>query len=73
MFNREAPVSPGAVTALAVGIFCGIAGLALAIRSLIKREDHQVKAITACLIAALFIACQGILVIGLLQQRVLAG
>ncbi len=73
LLSGAAPDSPGAVAALAVGIFCGIAAIALGVRSLVKREDQLVKAIAACLIAALFVACQGMLVVVLLQQGALAG
>lgn len=73
LLSGNAPQSPGAVTALALGILCGILAIALAVRSLVKHEDQFVKSIAACLIAALFVACQGMLVIVLLQQRAMAG
>lgn len=68
MMGGKAPVSPAAVTTLAVGILCGIAALALALRSFIADERHYVKAGAACLIGALIVVWQGLMVLMLLQQ-----
>lgn len=64
----EAPASPAAVTTLLVGVICGIAALALALKSLATRENHSVKAVAACLIAALFVVCQGIFMLAIFHQ-----
>jgi hypothetical protein len=69
MLSGQAPISPGAVAALLVGIFCGVAALVLAIRSLVRNENQYVKAGTACLLAALFIVCQGMLMLALFMPR----
>lgn len=68
MLKGAAPVSPGAVTALTVGIFCGIAALSLAVRSLVGNERQHVKAVAAFLIAAMFVVCQALLVLVIFQR-----
>jgi len=69
MLSGAAPVSPGAIAAMLIGVFFGVAALVLAIRSLVSSEEHRVKAVAACLIAAGFVVCQGMLITGMLQQR----
>ncbi len=58
ILQRRVPVSPAATTAMLVGCFCGIAALVLGIRSLVRGEGRNGRAIAACLIAAVFVFCQ---------------
>lgn len=69
MISGQAPISSGAVAALLVGIFCGIAGLVLGIRSLLRNENQYIRAGAACLFSALFIVCQGMLMLALFAPR----
>lgn len=69
MVSGQAPISPAAVTALLVGVFCGIAGLVLALRSLVRNENQYIRAGAACLLSALFIVCQGMLILALFASR----
>jgi drug/metabolite transporter (DMT)-like permease len=59
------PITPATATCLFVGAFCGIAGLALGARSLVRAEGHTGKAIAACVLAGISVFCQILLTIAL--------
>jgi len=56
--SKTAPIHPVPVALLVVGTLCGMAGLVLAVRSLLRRERRQVMALVACIIATCFVLCQ---------------
>jgi hypothetical protein len=72
MIRRGAPANPAAATVLLVGTFCGIVALVLGIRSLIGREGRTGRAIAACVIAAVFVFCQIMLMLAILQQHTMS-
>jgi hypothetical protein len=65
IITRSTPASPTAATMLFVGAFCGISGLALAIRSLVRNEGNTIKAITACLLGGISVFCQVVLMLAM--------
>ncbi len=65
----SAPTNPAATTVLFVGAFCGISGLALAIRSLVRSEGDTIKAIVACLLAGISVFCQVVMMLAMAGGR----
>jgi len=44
--------------ALITGAFCALAGIAMAVRSLLRQESHRLMAILACTLCVSFLCCQ---------------
>lgn len=63
LIARSAPLNPAAVTALLVGVFCGLSGLVLSVRSLVRKERHTIKAVVASLLAGISVFCQMLLML----------
>jgi len=61
MFSGEMPTNPLATAAAVVGALCGMGGLVLAVRSLLRQEPRRGMAIAACIISVCFTCCQGLL------------
>jgi hypothetical protein len=68
----SAPPSPAAATVLLVGTFCGIAGLVLGIRSLVRGEQHTGKAIATCVLGSLAVFCNVIIMVAMVGSRTTA-
>lgn len=52
------PSNSFSTAAAGIGAVCGIGGLFLAVRSLLRHERRRGMAITACIFSALFLLCQ---------------
>jgi hypothetical protein len=69
VLSGSVPTSRAVTTTLFAGTICGLIALVLAIRSLIGGEGHTGKAVVACVISSLFVACQCVLTMAIFQQR----
>jgi hypothetical protein len=72
MTSGETPTSPVITVVVFIGIICGLGGLLLAIRSLLRQEARKGMAIAACIISACFICCQSLLVMTQLGAKLSA-
>ena len=52
------PTNTFSTAAALIGALCGLGGLVLAVRSLLRQERRRGMAIAACLIGACFVVCQ---------------
>ena len=60
--SGQAPTNPLVTAAAFIGVICGLAGLLLAVRSLLSQEARKGMAVAACIISACFICCQFIII-----------
>jgi len=68
MLTGQAGKPPLAIAALAVGVLCGLGGLVLAVRSLVRQETRRAMAVIACIVSVCFLCCQVPLMILMLAK-----
>ncbi len=67
--SGQMPRSSLATGAAFIGVLCGIGGLMLAIRSLLRQEARRGMAIAACIVSVCFTCCVGLLMLMTLAVR----
>ncbi len=65
----QAPRSPGLAGAAVAAVLASAAGLVLGVRSLVRQEPGRGLAIAACVVGALFVFCQLLLMLALVAPR----
>lgn len=67
--SNALPGDPAATAVLFVGVCAGIVALVLGIRSIIRQEGHTGRAIAASLISAVFVCCQCVMMLVIMQHQ----